>query len=184
MSDGTRRMIRLVTRAMAALVLVLSLAARAASVQAPQVPYGDKVSAAIFNYHRATPHIATSGLPREGGIVELKALGFKTIIDLRTGPEGTADERAAVEAAGLGYHNIEIAGAPPTEAQVRQFSALVEDEANYPVLVYCATGIRVGTMWTLYRVAEGVPLDIAIGEGRTIGMPPSRERQILQVLGR
>ena len=65
-----------------------------------QVPFGDRVSAAIFNYNRTTPHIATSGLIGKGGIGELKGLGFAAILDLRTPPEGTKDEQREVEAQG------------------------------------------------------------------------------------
>ncbi len=83
----------------AALSLVVGPNGWPAHAAGSEVPFGDKVSAAIVNYNRTMPHIATAGLVRKGGIAELKALGFTTIIDLRTPPEGTAAEKVAALAA-------------------------------------------------------------------------------------
>lgn len=149
-----------------------------------EVPFGDKVSEAIVNYNRTTPHVATAGLVLDGGIEELKALGFKAVLDLRTPPKGAADEDAAAGRAGLRYVNIPISKSPPTKEQIRTFAAVVDDPANYPLLVHCVSANRAGTMWTLYRVSKGIPFEIAIEEGRTVGMKPSREKQVRELLGK
>jgi len=153
-------------------------AALPARAESPSVPFGDKVTAVIFNYNRTTPQIATSGLIRQGGVAELKRHGFKTILDLRTAREGTSIEKKNVEGAGLQYHNIEVSRAPITPAQVERFAKLVKDKSNYPILVHCASANRVGAMWTLYRVSKGVPATVAIEEGRTVGLRPLREGQV------
>ncbi len=104
-----------------------------------EVPFGDKVSEAIVNYNRTTPHVATAGLVLDGGIEELKALGFKAVLDLRSPPEGTADEDAAAGRAGLGYVNIPISKSPPTKEQIRTFAAVVDDP---PTTHYWSTVFR------------------------------------------
>ncbi len=38
-------------------------------------------------------------------------------------------------------------------------------------------------MWALYRAANGVPGEIAIQEGRTVGLKPSREVAVREQLG-
>lgn len=163
----------------AAFVLI-GLPAHAAKLQ---VPFGDKVGRAIVNYNRTRPHIATAGRLRDGAVAEVQALGFTTIIDLRTPAEGTALEKAEVEAAGLRYFNIPVARGAPSDKQVREFSALIEDATNYPVLVHCVSANRVGAMWTLYRVMRGVPFSIAVEEGRTVGLKPKRENAVRARLG-
>jgi len=146
------------------------------------VPFGDKISRNIVNYNRTTPHLATSGLILDGGIQELKSQGFKLIIDLRTPPEGTAIEEAAATEAGLQYVNIPISRGAPTKSQIQKLTGLIENPANYPVLLHCVSGNRAGTLWTLYQISKGVPTEIAIEMGRTVGMRFSREKQVRALL--
>lgn len=181
------------------LMLMFAVAAGGSSVRAEvddtpydvaaggtQAPYGDKVSAAFRNYLRASPYIGTAGVVRQGGFEEAKALGFKTILNLNTAGEGAVEERGVAEAAGLRYIWISVATKAPTLEQVKQFARHVGDPKNYPILVHCQSANRVGAMWALYRASQGVPPQIAIQEGRTVGLKPSREtavRQQLKLLG-
>ena len=71
----------------------------------------------------------------------------------------------------------------PTDAQVEDFTRIVENSANRPILVHCHTANRVGAMWTLYRARKGVPFAIALEEGRTIGLQPGREKAVRARLG-
>lgn len=157
--------------------------AAAAVAAAPEAPFGDKVSEAITNYNRATPFIGTSGRYGPTSVAEVKALGFATIIDLR-GPdeEGVAANAAAAKAAGLRYIAIPVTEKAPTEAQVQTFAQVVEDPANYPILVNCHSANRVGAMWALYRAQAGIPAEIAVEEGRTAGLT-SREPAVRARLG-
>jgi uncharacterized protein (TIGR01244 family) len=167
----------------ALLALGTGFAALPGVASSAEVPFGDKVGASVVNYDRTTPFIATAGLLQEGAVAELKALGFTAILDLRGPEEGTAAERAAVEAAGLKYFNIPVTDRAPTDEQVRQFAVLAEDPANYPLMVHCVSANRSGAIWTLYRVSRGVPFEIAIEEGRTAGLKPSREQAVRARLG-
>ncbi|MGZ8329702.1 MAG: fused DSP-PTPase phosphatase/NAD kinase-like protein [Rhodoplanes sp.] len=66
----------------------------------------------------------------------------------------------------------------PTEAQIAEFARIVEDARNAPLLVHCVTANRVGAMWALYRAQKGIPVLIALEEGRTIGLQPDREAEL------
>ncbi|MDX1710372.1 MAG: protein tyrosine phosphatase family protein [Rhodovibrionaceae bacterium] len=160
-----------------AAVLTLWLAAFPAAAEPAEAPFGDSVNESIFNYSRMSPRIAGAGELREGAIAHLKALGFVAVLDLRTAQEGTAKERAAVEKAGLVYHNISVATRAPTWAQVAEFARIVNDADNLPILVHCASANRVGAMWALYRSSQGVNPEFAIQEGRTAGLT-SRENAV------
>lgn len=148
-----------------------------------QAPYGDKVSAVFSNYSRASPYIGTAGVVRGGGFEEAKALGFKTIINLNTAQEGAEEEAEAVMAAGLSYVSIPVSGLAPVAEQVSEFAQHVRDPNNYPILVHCVSANRVGAIWALYRAAAGVPAEIAVQEGRTVGLKPSREVAVRRQLG-
>jgi len=144
------------------------------------VPFGDRIDGRIFNYNRTTPDIATSGLIKEGGVALLAAEGFKSVIDLRTPPEGTLQEQATMESAGIEYTNIPIGKEAPGSDDVRRFASIVGDQDRGPLLVHCVSANRVGTLWAMYRISTGVPLQTALEEGRTVGMKPSRESNVLE----
>jgi uncharacterized protein (TIGR01244 family) len=125
-----------------------------------------------------TPTIATSGVIKEGGIRLLKEEGFKSVLDLRTPEEGTAEEETQVTAAGISYTNLPIGKVTPTPAEVQQFGEIVENPDRGPLLIHCASANRVGMIWAMYRVNKGIPLEEALLEGRTIGMKVSREVEV------
>ena len=68
-----------------------------------RVPFGHQVIE-VQNYSRATEQIAISGMISDGGTQALAATGFKTVIDLRTKNEGTAEEKALVDNHGCRNH--------------------------------------------------------------------------------
>ncbi len=156
----------------------LAAASPSETVGSKEVPFGDRIDGRILNYNRLTPVIATSGFIKEGGVELLKAEGFQSVLDLRTGEEGTADEATQVNAAGLTYSNIPLGKESPTAADIAQFAAIVEDSDRGPLLIHCASANRVGTIWAMYRVSRGIPLQEALLEGRTIGMKASREADV------
>jgi uncharacterized protein (TIGR01244 family) len=159
------------------LIFVLAISLNSVA-EMSQVPFGDQVGSSVRNYNRTTPDIATSGAIGQGGLEHLKNLGFKSILDLRTEPEGTAQERQQASALGFSYANIAIGQEAPTDRQLARFSSLVENGDQYPLLIHCASANRVGTLWAMYRITRGVTLDEALLEGRTIGMRPAREVQV------
>ena len=144
-----------------------------------QVPFGDAISSSIYNYHRHTPTIATSGSIASGGLSELKQKGFKTIVDFRTPAEGTAQEAKQAKALGLNYINLAVGKAWPSDELLAEFYALVEDPKQHPILLHCASANRVGMLWAYYRLQRGMGKSGALEEGRTIGMKPNRERVLL-----
>lgn len=167
--------------ATAALVAV-TLAGGTAAAEPGAAPFGDAVGPAFTNYNRAWPTVGSAGVLKEGAIAEAKSLGFKTIVDLRTAAEGTGAEADKVKAAGLTYINIPVSTRAPTPEQVAEFAGLMDDESLMPMLVHCESANRVGAMWALYRAKQGVDPMIAVEEGRTIGLKPSREGNVRERL--
>ena len=114
---------------------------------------------------------------------QAKALGFKTIVNLRTAKEGEAAEEKAVEAAGLDYVNIPVTTLAPTPEQVETFAKLVEDPARQPMLVHCSSANRVGAIWALYRARQGVSPEVAVQEGVTLNLHGTRLDAVKTRLG-
>ena len=64
-----------------------------------------------------------------------------------------------------------------------EFARIVVDATYFPLIIHCGSANRVGAMWTLYLAHQGIPISIAVEEGRTIGMRPDRENAVLKHLG-
>jgi len=105
----------------------------------------------IKNFGQMDDRFYRGGQPREEEFAELKALGVKTIIDLRDDPQSY--EKRDVEALGMRYVNIPMSDSDyPQEAQIQQFMKLVNDPATGKFFVHCAGGKhRTGVVGAIYR---------------------------------
>ncbi len=148
-----------------------------------QAPFAAKIDSRIPKYNRAAPFVATSGVVKPEDYGYVASLGFRTVINLRTAKEGADREVEAAKAAGLKAVWLPVAGKAPSWEQIDDIVAVVEDPANYPVLLLCHSANRAGAAWALYRARRGVPPEIAIQEGRAAGLKPSREKKVREMLG-
>ncbi len=102
-----------------------------------------------------------------------KEQDVRTIINLRR-PEETPDfdQAAFAESLGLTYHNPAFGGPDElTDEILDQALAVLADEANHPVAVYCSSANRVGAVWLAHRVVnDGVDFEAALEEARTVGL--------------
>lgn len=141
-----------------------------------RVPFAHQIIP-VQNYSRATEQIAISGLIGDGGVQALAAHGFKTIIDLRTATEGTADEKALVDLTGMSYINVPMTVAGISEEQLTAFTKAIES-AQSPILIHCGSGNRAGAMWASYQIRKGVDPEVALAAGRKAGMRPPMEEKV------
>ena len=62
---------------------------------------------------------------------------------------------------------------------------VLDDPAARPILIHCASGNRVGAVWTVWRVQRGRPYLEAEEEGRLVGLRnPALVAAVQRVLGR
>lgn len=104
------------------------------------------------NFGRVNDHYLRGAQPTAAQDDDLKAIGVKTIIDLRDDARPYAKE--AAERAGLRYVNLPLNDKryPPKDAAER-FLKIANDQANWPVYVHCAGGRhRTGAMTAVYRM--------------------------------
>lgn len=146
---------------------------------AERIPFGHQVGT-VQNYNRAAPQIATSGLIGDGGAPLLASHGFKTVIDMRTVNEGTREEKALVEGAGMVYINIPMTVANISNEHLEAFTNAIERSPK-PILVHCGSGNRAGAIWASYLISKGTDPEEALAEGRKAGMRPPMEEKVKEV---
>jgi len=131
----------------------------------------DTADAARFPaYHKLGPDLAGSGQPTAEGLAELEALGFRTVVNLRTEGEGAAAERAAVEGQGLRYVSVPISRETFSLGDVAAVRKVLDEPGVGPVLLHCATANRVGAVWAVIQAQDGRSLEQAEAAGRAAGL--------------
>lgn len=114
------------------------------------------------NLHRVSEGLYRGAQPTAEGIEQLKKLGVKTIVNLRS----SESDRKILGDTGLTYKHIPMTAWRPNDPDVVRFLQIVGDANNLPVFVHCRRGAdRTGMMVAIYRVAvQGWSKDEAIAE--------------------
>ena len=130
--------------------MLLSLTGAISSAQKETVPK----PAPIKNFGKVNDNYFRGSQPGPRQLAALKAMGVKTIIDLRR--DYVPEERQSASGLGLKYFNIPLKpNQPATKEQTQYFLSLVNDSANAPVYVHCRGGKhRTGAMTAVYRITH------------------------------
>jgi protein tyrosine phosphatase (PTP) superfamily phosphohydrolase (DUF442 family) len=121
----------------------------------------------VPNFHKVSDGLYRSAQPTAQGMVNLKRLGVRTVVNLRSFNSDT-DELGTT---GLGHERIYMKAWHPERKEVVQFLRIATDTNRLPVLVHCQHGAdRTGTMCALYRVVvQGWTKEDALREMRDGG---------------
>jgi len=132
------------------------VAASGNSTPAPLNDRSAQVTTTLPMFHRLDANYTRGAEPASGGIETLTRLGVKTVVDLRSIYDHTDQVGLAAEKAGLRYYWLPLGvWNPATDAQAREFVALVTDESQGPFYIFCDDGLhRTGEMSAIYRVAH------------------------------
>lgn len=116
----------------------------------------------VPNLFEVAPGLFRGSQPTPAGIVELKRLGIKTIVNLR----GWDNDEDQLAGQAIGYVSIHFHVWHPEDEDMVRFLKVANDPARQPVFVHCLRGIdRTGTMVAIYRTAvQGWSKDEAIAE--------------------
>ena len=151
------------------------VAAWSNSSPAPLSDTSAQVTTTLPVFHRLDANYTRGAEPASGGIETLSRLGVKTVVDLRSIYDHTDDVGMAAEQAGLRYYWLPLGvWNPATDAQAREFVALVTDESKGPFYVFCDDGMhRTGEMSAIYRVAhDRWSVEQALQEMDQVGFNP------------
>jgi uncharacterized protein (TIGR01244 family) len=113
------------------------------------------VSSALIrlpNFQVPLDGVLTGGQPTADQIKQAAATGFKAVVNLRTDNElpDPAQELTWVEGAGMKYFHIPIS--VPEDLTPQKAEVLVDvlsRPENYPLIIHCKSGNRVGAMFAL-----------------------------------
>ncbi len=130
-------------------------------------------AAGVHNFHEVNDHVYRGAQPSTEGFKSLAKLGVKTIIDLRESGNRSRAEERAVEADGMRYVSVPMAGfGAPTVAQISEVLGLLQNAAAGPVFVHCRLGKdRTGVVVAVYRmVHDHWTNQNALQEAKSYGM--------------
>ena len=100
------------------------------------------------NLHRVSPVLYRGAQPTEEGFRQLKALGVKTVVNLRSFHSDGG------KLGGLAGEHLWVKAWHPEDKEVVRFLQLVGNTNATPVFVHCQHGAdRTGTMCAIYRIA-------------------------------
>jgi uncharacterized protein (TIGR01244 family) len=164
---------------MRALLAVVLAAATIAIVSAQQVT--KQTVPGITNFNRLETTVACAGAVEASAVPDIKKLGFKSIINLRTAAEQGANiegEGAAAKSAGLAYYSIPFNTQAPDPNLVPSFLAAVTKPENQPAFIHCAGGGRAAAMWMIKRMqVDGWDQQKAGEEATALGLNNERLKQ-------
>ena len=114
------------------------------------------------NLHKVSDDLYRGAQPTADGMKQLKKLGVKTVVNLRS----LHSDRDDIKGTGLTYEHINMTPLKIEDKDVVRFLRIVTDSSRTPVFVHCQHGAdRTGTMCAIYRIAEqGWSKDEAIEE--------------------
>ncbi len=121
----------------------------------------------LANFAKVTDVLYRGAQPTKEGFAELKKLGVKTIINLRS----KHSDEELIKGLDLNYFSIPINTWDLDNTHTARFLSIVMDKSNQPVFVHCQHGSdRTGTMVAVYRVyAQKWKPEEAIKELPTFG---------------
>ena len=104
----------------------------------------------VPNLYRVSGELYRGDQPSPQGMQNIKDLGIKTIVNLRS----FHSDRDEIGDTGLAYEHITMKPWHPEEKEAVRFLKIVTDPQRLPVLVHCRHGSdRTGAMVAIYRIA-------------------------------
>lgn len=155
------------------LVLLVALPLFADVKKGQKVPLlkeGDSTSFKLINESVPFDDIVTGGQPTYDQLKVAHDSGFQAVVNLRTDKESPSptQESLWVEELGMSYFPIPVNGAKGINVEnATLLSEILSKQENYPLIVHCQSGNRVGAIFSLksfYIDGKSVGEALAIGK--------------------
>jgi len=114
------------------------------------------------NLYKVTEGLYRGAQPEDEGFDELKSMGIKTVVNLRT----FGSDRSECKKSGLDYVKISMQAWNPSDSDVAKFLRVAIDPQRQPIFVHCLHGAdRTGMVVAIHRVLiEGWSKEDALKE--------------------
>jgi uncharacterized protein (TIGR01244 family) len=151
----------------AALSLVAATAAAQTPVTKASVP-------GIVNFSKVETTVACAGATTPAALVEVKKMGYNSVINLRMPSEAGAEieaEAASANTDGIYYIHLPFNAQAPDPALVDNFLKAITDTTNQPAFIHCASANRAAALWMVKRiVVDKWDVDKATEEATALGL--------------
>lgn len=130
--------------------------------------------AGIYNAHRISERVCTSGQPTEMQFRAIRDAGYEAVINLAPHDAENAlrDEASLVTALGLDYTHIPVDFSRPTEKDFQQFVSAMSACSGVRLWIHCAANMRVSAFVYRYRCdIEGMDRQQARNDLRRVWEP-------------
>ena len=128
----------------------------------------------IVNFAHVETTVACAGATTPAALVEVKRMGYASVVNLRQASEAGAEidaEAAAARAAGLNFVHLPFNAASPDPMLVDNFLKAVTDPRNQPAFIHCASANRAAALWLIKRVeVDKWDVDRASAEATALGL--------------
>ncbi|QQR91389.1 MAG: hypothetical protein IPJ88_06590 [Myxococcales bacterium] len=126
------------------------------------------------SFVKVSDDVYGGGQPARHDLEQAKAMGIKTIINLRDPNEKGFDLAEQNHAAELGLRYVSVVVDGPeglTEASLEAFVEIAAQDNHLPFMVHCRTGERAGAMLSLFfRCHRGLGVDESLALGQKVGL--------------
>ena len=128
----------------------------------------------IVNFAHVETTVACAGATTPAALVEVKRMGYASVVNLRQASEAGAEidaEAAAARAAGLNFVHLPFNAASPDPMLVDNFLKAVTDPRNQTAFIHCASANRAAALWLIKRVeVDKCDVDRASAEATALGL--------------
>jgi protein tyrosine phosphatase (PTP) superfamily phosphohydrolase (DUF442 family) len=126
----------------------------------------------IKNLVQSADNAFSGGQPSQVDLSIMKDGGIQHVVNLRPSSEQDWNEGEIVEALGMSYHQVDVAGADDLSlANAQKFGTLINSFGSEPYFVHCASGNRVGALIAINEaIANGKDIEEAIEIGKQWGL--------------
>ena len=153
---------------------VATLLALAATAASAQTAVTKATVPGIVNFSKVETTVACAGATTPAALVEVKRMGYNSVINLRMPSEAGAEieaEAAAAKIAGINYVHLPFNAQAPDPALVDNFLKAITDKANQPAFIHCASANRAAALWMVKRIAvDKWDVDKASEEAAALGL--------------
>jgi uncharacterized protein (TIGR01244 family) len=155
-------------------ILVGAAVALTALTASAQTPVTKASVPGIVNFSKVETTVACAGATTPAALAGVKQMGYNSVINLRTQGEAGAEldaEAAAAKAAGINYVHLPFNAQAPDPALVDNFLNAINDKANQPAFIHCASANRAAALWMVKRIAvDKWDVDKATEEATALGL--------------
>ena len=155
-------------------LLATTLVALAAAVASAQTPVTKASVPGIVNFSKVETTVACAGATSPAALAGIKGMGYNSVINLRTVGENGFDaeaEAAAAKTAGITYIHLPFNAQSPDPALVDNFLKALNDKANQPAFIHCASANRAAALWMVKRIAvDKWDITQATAEAEALGL--------------